>query len=30
LAVPILAAVSVAAVLVGFIVSYSNPEDEDK
>jgi hypothetical protein len=30
LAVPILAAVSVAAVIVGFIVSYSNPEDEDK
>lgn len=30
LAVPILAAVSVAAVIVGFIISYSNPEDEDK
>ena len=30
LAVPILAAVSVAALLVWFIISYANPEDEDK
>jgi hypothetical protein len=30
LAVPILAAMSVAAVVVGFIIGYSNPEDEDK
>ena len=30
LAVPILAAMTVAAVIVGFIISYSNPEDEDK